>query len=168
MTRIRSSERAAEIISLFRGLGVAAERIDCLPYRSDIPHGLQFASVDIALDPFPYNGVTTTCESLYFGVPVITLHGRHGVFRSGLSILGSVGLRELVASPPEQFIDIAVALALDIPRLESLRASLRRRFGDSPLRDEVQFAANFEEIPQVHRMAPRSLSTLAKVELVGK
>jgi protein O-GlcNAc transferase len=146
LTRIRSPERAAEIISLFRGLGVAADRIDCVPYRSDVPHGQQFAGIDIALDPYPYNGVTTTCESLYFGLPVISLHGRHGVSRSGLSILGSIGLRELVASTPEQYTDIAVALALDLPRLESLRTSLRRRFEESSLRDEVRFAANFEEI----------------------
>jgi protein O-GlcNAc transferase len=146
LTRIRSPERAAEIISLFGALEITADRIDCLPYRSDIPHGLQFAGIDIALDPFPYNGVTTTCESLYFGLPVISLHGCHGISRSGLSILGSIGLPELVAATPKQYTDIAVALALDLPRLESLRASLRRRFEESSLCDEVRFAANFEEI----------------------
>ena len=51
------------------------------------PYGLQFAGIDIALDHYPYNGVTTTCESLYVGVPVISLHGRNFVSRSGLSIL---------------------------------------------------------------------------------
>jgi protein O-GlcNAc transferase len=146
LTRIRSADRAAEILAQFRELGIAADRIDCVPYRSDVPYGLQFAGVDIALDPYPYNGVTTTCESLYFGLPVISLHGRHGVSRSGLSILGTLGLRELVASTSEQYIEIAVALALDLPRLESLRASLRRRFEQSSLRDEKSFAANFEEL----------------------
>jgi protein O-GlcNAc transferase len=146
LSRIRSPERAAEILAMFQGLGVAAGRIDCVPFRPDVPYGQQFAGVDIALDPYPFNGVTTTCESLYFGLPVISLHGRHGVSRSGLSILGSIGLNELVASTPEQYIDIAVALALDLPRLGSLRASLRRRFEESSLRNEGRFAANFEEI----------------------
>jgi protein O-GlcNAc transferase len=146
LTRIRSPRRAGEIVALLGGLGVAIDRIDCVPYRSDIPYGRQFAGVDIALDPYPYNGVTTTCESLYFGLPVISLHGSHGVSRSGLSILASLGLRELAASAPEQYIEIAVALALDLPRLESLRASLRSRFEQSPLRDEKRLAANFEAL----------------------
>jgi protein O-GlcNAc transferase len=97
------------------------------------------------LDSYPYNGVTTTCETLYFGVPVISLHGRNGVSRSGLSILGSLGLGELVASTAEQYVEIAVALAGDLKRLEQLRTSLRNRFDRSSLRDERRFAAKFEE-----------------------
>ena len=121
LTRIRSPQRAADIVALFGRAGVAAERIECVPYRRDVPYGLQFAAVDIALDPYPYNGVTTTCESLYFGLPVISLHGRNGVSRSGLSILECLGLSELAASTPEEYVEIAVALALDLTRLESLR-----------------------------------------------
>jgi protein O-GlcNAc transferase len=146
LTRVRSPQRAAEIVALFGRSGVAPERIDCLPYRSDVPHGLQFAGADIALDPYPYNGVTTTCESLYFGLPVISLHGRSGVSRSGLSILGSLGLGELAASSPEDYVEICVALALDLPRLEALRASLRSRLEQSSLRNEKRFAANFEAL----------------------
>ena len=143
LTRSRSPQRAAEILALFEEMGVAADRIECVPYRSDVPYGLQFAGVDIALDPYPYNGVTTTCESLYFGLPVISLHGPHGVSRSGLSILGSLGLRELAAAKPEQYTEIAVALAHDVPRLDSLRASLRSRFEQSSLRDEKRPRGRF-------------------------
>jgi len=146
LTRIRSPQRAADIVALFVRSGVAAERIECVPYRGDVPYGLQFAGVDIALDPYPYNGVTTTCESLYFGLPVISLHGRNGVSRSGLSILGSLGLPELAASSPKEYVEIAVALARDLTRLESLRTSLRTRFEHSSLRDEKRFATNFEEL----------------------
>ncbi len=146
LTRIRSPKRAAEIVALFARFGVAADRIDCVPYRRDVPYGLQFAGVDIALDHYPYNGVTTTCESLYFGLPVISLHGHNGVSRSGLSILLSLGLRELAASSPEEYVEIAVALARDLARLELLRTSLRSRFEQSSLRDEKRFATNFEEI----------------------
>jgi protein O-GlcNAc transferase len=146
LTRVRSAQRAAEISALFAQAGVAPERIECVPWAKDPPYGRQFAGVDIALDNYPYNGVTTTCESLYVGVPVISLRGRNGVSRSGLSILGTLGLRELVASTPEQYIEIAVALASDLSRLERLRGSLRDRFEQSALRDEKRFAANFEEV----------------------
>jgi protein O-GlcNAc transferase len=146
LTRIRSPKRAAEIVALFGKSGVDAQRIECVPYRSDTPHGLQFAGVDISLDHYPYNGVTTTCESLYVGVPVISLRGRNCVSRSGLSLLRNLGLTELVASTPQQYVEIALALASDLPRLEQLRASLRPRFEQSSLRDEKRFAANFEEL----------------------
>lgn len=146
LTRVRSPQRAAEIVAMFEQSGVAAERIQCVPYRNDAPHGLQFAGVDVALDHYPYNGVTTTCESLYVGVPVISLHGRNSVSRSGLSILSGIGLPELVASTPEEYVEIAVGLAKDLTRLEQLRLSLRTRCENSPLRDEARFAVNFEEL----------------------
>ena len=117
-----------------------------MPYRGEVPHGRQYTGVDIALDHYPYNGVTTTCETLYAGVPVVSLQGRHCVSRSGLSILRSVGLGELVASTPEQYVRIALDLAGNLSRLERLRAELRDRFERSPLRDERRFAANFEEL----------------------
>lgn len=146
LTRVRSAQRAAEIIAQFEQSGVAPDRIQCVPYAEDPPYGMQFAGVDIALDNYPYNGVTTTCESLYIGVPVVSLHGQSGVSRSGLSILGALGLRELAASDPQQYVEIAVALGQDLPRLEQLRASLRGRFEQSPLRDEKGFAASFEAL----------------------
>jgi len=146
LTRVRSAQRAAEIIALFVKSGVDPERIECVPYANDPPYGLQFEGVDIALDNYPYNGVTTTCESLYVGVPVISLYGRNGVSRSGLSLLGTLGLGELAASTPEQYVEIAVALGSDLSRLEQLRASLRARFEQSSLRDEKRFTAKFEEL----------------------
>jgi protein O-GlcNAc transferase len=145
-TRVRSERRASEIITLFGQAGVAPERIECVPYANTPPYGRQFAGVDIALDNYPYNGVTTTCESLCLGVPVISLHGRNGVSRSGLSILGALDLGEFVASTPEQYVEIAVGLGSDLTRLEQLRASLPARFEQSPLRDEKRFAAKFEEL----------------------
>jgi protein O-GlcNAc transferase len=146
LTRVRSAQRAAEIIALFVRSGVNPERIECVQYANEPPYGQQFAGVDIALDNYPYNGVTTTCEALYVGVPVISLHGRNGVSRSGLSLLGALGLGEYVASTPEQYVEIAVALGNDLSRAERLRASLRGRFERSPLRDEKRFTAKFEEL----------------------
>jgi predicted O-linked N-acetylglucosamine transferase (SPINDLY family) len=146
LTRVRSAQRMDEIIALFARSGVAPERIEGMPFANDPPYGQQFEGVDIALDSFPYNGVTTTCETLYFGVPVVSLYGRNGVSRSGLSLLGGLGLGELAASTPERYVEIAVALASDLSRLEQLRASLRARFERSPLCDEKRFAVKFEEL----------------------
>src|SRR6266403_4310850 len=146
LTRVRSAQRAAEIIALFGQSGVARERIECVSYANDPPYGQQFEGVDIALANYPYNGVTTTCESLYVGVPVVSLYGRNGVSRRGLSLLGTLGLAELAASTPEQYVEIAVALGSDLSRLEQLRASLRARFEQSSLRDEKRFTAKFEEL----------------------
>ncbi len=146
LTRVRSPQRAREIVALFEKSGIATERIECVPYRFEVPYGRQFAGVDIALDHYPYNGVTTTCESLYVGVPVVSLHGRNCASRSGLSLLNTLGLGELVASTPEQYVEIALALAKDLPRLENLREGLRSRFEQSPLRAEQRFAADFEQL----------------------
>jgi len=158
LTRVRSMTRAAEIVAEFEKAGIARERIDCVSYRNEPPHGRQYAGVDIALDHYPYNGVTTTCETLYAGVPVVSMHGRYCPSRSGLSILRSVGLGELVASTPEQYVRIALDLAGDLPRLARLRAELRGRFERSPLRDEKRFAADFEELLRtawrLHRKRP--------------
>jgi protein O-GlcNAc transferase len=146
LTRVRSEQRAAEIIALFGQSGVGPERIECVSYADAPPYGLQFAGVDIALDSYPYNGVTTTCESLYVGVPVISLHSRNGVSRSGLSLLAALGFGDLAASTPERYVEIAVALGGDLQRLEQLRRSLRERFERSSLRDEKGFTAKFEEL----------------------
>jgi protein O-GlcNAc transferase len=146
LTRVRSRQRAAEITTMFERSGVAPERVECVPYVDDPPYGQQFTGIDIALDNYPYNGVTTTCETLYFGVPLISLYGRNGVSRSGLSLLGALELGELAASTPERYVEIAVSLGSDLSRLERLRGSLRGRFDRSSLRDEKRFAANFEHL----------------------
>jgi protein O-GlcNAc transferase len=144
LTRVRSPQRAAGIISILEQSGIEPARIDCLPYQLEVPVESPFNGVDIALDTYPYNGVTTTCESLFSGVPVISLHGAHGASRSGLSILDAVGLGDLVASTPAQYVRIAVGLARDLPRLGQLRWSLQAIFERSALRDENGFAPAFE------------------------
>src|SRR5262249_40223898 len=86
-----------------------------------------YGRIDIGLDPFPYGGGTTTCDALWMGVPVISLAGRTAVGRSGLSILSNVGLPELVAHSPEEYVRKAAALAADLPWLTAVRAGLRSR-----------------------------------------
>ncbi len=118
-----------------------------LEFVSKVPLPEYFAlhrQIDIGLDPFPYNGGTTTCDALWMGVPVVTLAGRTAVGRGGASVLRNVGLPELVAETPQQYVQIATDLANDLPCLAELRRTLRRRMQASPLMDAPKFARNVE------------------------
>jgi protein O-GlcNAc transferase len=88
--------------------------------------------------------MTTTCDALWMGAPVVTLPGKMPVARAGLSLLSSVGLGEFVASSEEDYVRIAVELAGNLPRLANLRAIMRRRMQASPLMDAPRFARNVE------------------------
>jgi predicted O-linked N-acetylglucosamine transferase (SPINDLY family) len=104
----------------------------------------QYHGIDIALDTFPYNGHTTGLDALWMGVPTVTLVGRRAVGRAGLCFLSHLGLTELAAGTPEQYVGIAMELAGDLPRLRGLRASLRDRLRASPLMDAPRFGRNVE------------------------
>jgi protein O-GlcNAc transferase len=103
-----------------------------------------YSQIDISLDPFPYGGGTTTCDALWMGTPVISLAGKTAVGRGGRSILSNIGLPELVAHSQDQYEQLAIELGLDLPRLSSLRSTLRQRMEQSPLMDSPRFACNVE------------------------
>jgi protein O-GlcNAc transferase len=103
-----------------------------------------YNDVDIALDPFPFGGGTTTLEALWMGVPTITLRGDRFVGRVGESVLTTLGLTELVAVDPSAYLAAAVALAGDADRLAALRAGLRQDLITSPLCDAASFARDLE------------------------
>ncbi|HEV2444528.1 MAG TPA: hypothetical protein VGS58_01345, partial [Candidatus Sulfopaludibacter sp.] len=103
-----------------------------------------FASIDIALDPFPYNGGSTTLDALWMGVPVVTLAGRLAVQRDGASILSAAGLAGFVAQTPEQYIKIALFLAAVVGLKPDLRSELRHTLAASPLMDEAGLVRDVE------------------------
>ncbi len=107
-------------------------------------HLALYHRIDVALDPFPYHGTTTTCEALWMGVPVITLAGQVHAARVGVSLLTHVGLPEWIATSPTHYVELARAAASDLPRLAALRATLRERMRTSPLCDAETFTRNFE------------------------
>ena len=132
-------------MKMFIQNGIAPERIDLLSYMPTYTAHLDvYNRIDICLDTFPYNGTTTTCEALWMGVPVVTLAGNIHASRVGVSILSNIGLPELIAKTPDEYIQIAVALAADTNRLQSLRKRLRKIMEGSPLMNAQQFSLNLE------------------------
>lgn len=128
-----------------QSLGIGAERVDLLGHtRTRQEHLALYARVDIALDTFPYNGTTTTCEALWMGVPVLSLEGKHHAGRVGVSLLGAAGLADWVASTRESFVDAAKSRAADVAGLGHLRSVLRNRIAGSSLCDATGFVRRLE------------------------
>ncbi len=135
------------IEGLFRQAGIDATRIELVGKdASRTAHLQRYAEIDIALDSFPYSGTTTTCEALWMGVPVITLAGRVHAGRVGVSQMKSIGLDEFVAQTPDQYADIAAALAEKPGYLQTLRSGMRERLAASPLLDAERFTRNLEMV----------------------
>ncbi len=132
------------VASFFAQQNVSADRVVFVKKSPMTEYLRTYERIDLALDPFPYGGGTTTCDALWMGVPVVSLAGQTAVGRGGLSILSNIGLPELVASDAEQYVGIAAALAQDLPRLSELRATLRDRMTASPLMDAPRFARDVE------------------------
>jgi predicted O-linked N-acetylglucosamine transferase (SPINDLY family) len=107
-------------------------------------HLAMYSEIDIALDTFPYNGTTTTCEALWMGVPVVTLAGRLHAGRVGVSLLNQVGHPEWIADSRDAYVAIACALARDPARLAAIRAGLRTELLASPLCDAQGFTRRLE------------------------
>jgi protein O-GlcNAc transferase len=130
---------------LFSMHNIDPDRIELLPWeQTSHAHMSVYNRIDIALDTFPYNGTTTTCEALWMGVPVITLAGKTHASRVGLSMLSNVGIQELIAETKDDYIKKAVQLANTSATLTHLRESLRGRMAQSPLTDAKRFTVNLE------------------------
>lgn len=132
------------LLGLLCRQGIAPERIEFVAGRPWLQYLEYYHRIDIGLDTLPYNGHTTSLEACRMGVPVVTRTGHTVVGRAGLSLFSNLGLTELVASDDDQFVAIAQGLAMDLPRLASLRAELRERIEASPLMDAPLFARSIE------------------------
>jgi predicted O-linked N-acetylglucosamine transferase (SPINDLY family) len=139
-----AGETEKRVRSIFAELGIGDHQLDLRGWVPLAHHLAQYHLVDIGLDTFPYHGTTTTCEALYMGVPVVTLAGDSHVARVGVSLMTNVGLPELVAQSPAEYVDIAATLAADLARLEGIRAGLRQQMEQSPLMDKATFANDVE------------------------
>ena len=145
--RLLMCEETQSIISQkFENLGVQKGRIIYLPYvDAQVDHLLHYNQIDIALDPFPYNGTTTTCEALWMGVPLITKLGDRHAARVGASLMTTIGSPELIGRTTNEYIESAVQLSKDKGRLQIYRSGLREKLNNSSLCDYAGFAARMEE-----------------------
>ncbi|MFN0133770.1 MAG: tetratricopeptide repeat protein [Phycisphaerales bacterium] len=144
-TGLASDAGKRRVLDALAAAGLSADRVTMLPrLPSSREHLAAYHDADIALDPLPYNGTTTTCESLHMGVPVVTLEGDRHASRVGASLLRAAGLPELVASSADEYVRIATSLARDPARRRDLRQSLRARLAASPLCDGATFTRGLE------------------------
>jgi predicted O-linked N-acetylglucosamine transferase (SPINDLY family) len=151
-----SAGMQASLRDRFANCGIAPDRIVISPFADDsLQHLALYARVDIALDTYPYHGTTTTCESLWMGVPVVTLAGRTHLSRVGASLLSNIGLGELVADTPDRYCELAVELAHDPKRLLRLREELRGMMARSPLMDGPGVTRDLEDSLRVMYSACR-------------
>ncbi len=133
------------VASRFGARGIGPDRLELLAQTSGArEHLALYGRVDIALDTFPYNGATTTCEALWMGVPVIALAGAAHAGRVGLSLLTAAGLSEFASESPDGYEKLAVALARDPDRLARLRTDLRARVAASALCDAARYTRALE------------------------
>lgn len=131
----------------FASHGIQATRIQLLSiFENTYDHLSAYNKIDIALDTFPYNGTTTTCEALWMGVPVLTLTGKSHATRVGYSILAQLGLELMVAHTKEDYIQNAVSLALNHSKLNELRQGLRTRLSESGFTNGKRFVNELESI----------------------
>ena len=142
---LRSPAARQRLLGLFEAHGIPAERLELLGQARSVNDHLDlYNRVDIALDPFPYNGATTTCEALWMGVPVVSIAGQTHVGRVGVSLLQRVGLSSLIADSEEAYVSTAVKLASNTEGLIRLRAGLREQAADSSLMNAAQVTRSLE------------------------
>jgi protein O-GlcNAc transferase len=133
-----------QTIKMFKKRGISKERIILQYWKQSPKHFESYNLIDIGLDTFPFNGLTTTCEALWMGVPVIALAGTAYASRAGVSLLSNIKLFDLIAKTSDEYVNIAINLSSDIKRLQILRESLRDMMKRSPLCDAKRFTTNLE------------------------
>ncbi len=132
--------------SLFESRGVSEDRLEfAAGYDARGTHFDTYKRADIMLDPFPFNGATTTFEALSMGMPVVALWGERFVSRVAGSLLSHIGMERLAAQTPQEYVEIAVQLASDINRIAALRQEIRTKLLDSDLLNGPRYATQVED-----------------------
>jgi predicted O-linked N-acetylglucosamine transferase (SPINDLY family) len=154
------------VLARLQHKGIASGRVEFTDKQPRLDYLKLYHRIDLGVDPVPYNGHTTSLDAFWMGVPTITLVSMKTAFgRAGWSQLCNLGLKELAAETPEQYVALAAKLAADLPRLQELRATLRQRMQRSPLMDANHFARHME---QAYRQMWRRWCEQKKPETVSK
>ncbi len=147
----KSGSHRTHMADFLQQRGIAPDRLEFFDYLSSAEGRTQgsylerYHQIDLALDTFPYNGMTTTFDALWMGVPVVSLIGQTSLGRAGLSLLTNVGLPEFAVPTTDDYVRVAIETAQDLPRLAALRATLRPRMQNSPLLDAESLARQVED-----------------------
>lgn len=143
---LEDPEAKSRYRDLFAEHKIDPERVDILDRVPSFAGHLQtYSRVDIGLDPFPYNGTTTTCDALYMGVPVLTLLGDRHCGRVGASLLSLIGRQQWIGKNKKQYIELAQDLARDPHKLQEIRQGLRQELQQSPLGDMAGFGRDMQD-----------------------
>jgi predicted O-linked N-acetylglucosamine transferase (SPINDLY family) len=140
----RTGLAQARVEALLRQSGLAPDRVELIPRLSRSDYFNLFNRIDLALDPFPYNGGVTTCDSLWMGVPVVTLAGTTYRARQGLCLLTHAGLPQFIASSLDDYVRIAQETAREPGSLNEIRVGLRERLRQSPIMQAKRYTAHLE------------------------
>jgi protein O-GlcNAc transferase len=145
MSSLRDDALKQSVIERYAAQGIPENRLILEPTTGRVAALNSYNRIDIALDPFPYPGGTTSYEALWMGVPILTMRGSNYISHLGESIMHNAGLPEWIAENEADYIARAVAFSADLENLAKLRSSLRARVLASPLFDAPLFARNFED-----------------------
>lgn len=144
-TAVLADARTREVtVQRFARYGVPPEQLLFEGASNYDDYLKSYGAIDLALDPFPYPGATTTLEGLWMGVPCLTLKGRRFLARNGETIAWHAGLADFIAADIDDYVARAIRIASDIPALAALRSGLREQVRVSPLFDGARFATGFE------------------------
>lgn len=142
---LRDAATVQRFIDMFNDNSIESDRIELVPSTvTHTEHLKVYNRVDIALDSFPYNGTTTTCEALWMGIPVVVMTGEQHSGRVGMSILHRVSLDEFVANDEDGYVEKAMLISSNIEKLARLRCVLRDRMAASPLCNSAGFSLSLE------------------------
>ncbi|KAK8506971.1 hypothetical protein V6N13_024988 [Hibiscus sabdariffa] len=158
-----------KFLTTLEQLGLESLRVDLLPLiLLNHDHMQAYSLMDISLDTFPYAGTTTTCESLYMGVPCVTMAGSVHAHNVGVSLLSKVGLGHLIAKNEDEYVQLALQLASDVTALQNLRASLRDLMSKSPVCDGQNFISGLETAYRSmwHRYCKGDVPSLRYMEML--
>ncbi len=139
-------EARAHFLRQFADCGIDGKRLEFIGKLSPRAYREVVSQIDISLDSYPVNGATTTCESLWQGVPTLSLRGERPLSRNGLSILTAAGMPDFAAASPEELINTATLLCNNLPLLENIRLGMREHLVHTPLFDQRQFTKNLESL----------------------
>ncbi len=141
-----NAESGDRALAALAARGIESHRLSWHLRTSPQGHFDSFADIDVALDSFPYNGATTTCDALLMGVPVLAVAGERSLARGGVSLLNTIGMPDWIAESEQLLAPIARRQLADVETISQLRAELPLRMRKSALMDASRFTRNLESL----------------------